>query len=146
MVVEEAGHDLLQPSPLFGDGPMHAASQFVLHFLQLRPHAVPPGGPFDRELAGAGFTADEGEAEEVERLRLAEPAPVAVRCRKAAELDPAGLLRMKRQRKRLEPRGTATARPDTRSLRACPGEGRGSDAFLPDVMWSSTPAERSPLA
>jgi hypothetical protein len=29
MVVEEASHDLFQPSPLFGDGPMHAASQFA---------------------------------------------------------------------------------------------------------------------
>jgi hypothetical protein len=37
-------------------------------------------------------------------------------------------------------------RPDRRSPRACPGEGRGSDAILFCVMCSSTTAERRPLA
>src|SRR5262245_66605186 len=43
------------------------------------------------------------EAEEVEGLRLAEPALLAVRRCKAAKLDQAGLVRMKRQRKLLQP-------------------------------------------
>ena len=46
-----------------------------------------------------GFAADEGEAQEVEGLRFAEPAPLAAFRRKASELDDPGLLRMKRQRK-----------------------------------------------
>ena len=63
--------------------------------------AVAPGFPFDEELAATRLAADEGEAQEVEGLRLAEPAPLAVRRREAAELDQAGLVRMKRQRKLL---------------------------------------------
>jgi hypothetical protein len=46
------------------------------------------------EFARAGLAADEGEAQEVEGLRLAEPAPLAAfRC-KASELDEPGLLGM----------------------------------------------------
>src|SRR4029077_1919941 len=67
------------------------------------PHAVPSGLPLDLEFARAGFAANEGEAQEVEGLRLAEPAPLAALCRKASELDQPGLLRMHRQRKLPQP-------------------------------------------
>src|SRR5262249_3531877 len=69
----------------------------------LRQHAVAPALPFELEFAGVGFAADEGEAQEVEGLRFAEPAPLAAFRRKASELDDPGLLRMKRQRKLPQP-------------------------------------------
>src|SRR5262249_48210118 len=43
------------------------------------------------------------EAQEVEGLRFAKPAPLAALCRKASELDEPGLLRMQRQRKLPQP-------------------------------------------
>src|SRR5271167_1598976 len=46
---------------------------------------------------------DEGEAQEREGLRFAEPASLAVDRREAAELNQAGLVRVKRQRKFPEP-------------------------------------------
>jgi hypothetical protein len=55
----------------------NASSQFLFDGLQLRPHAVTLGFPFDSEFASARLAADEGEAQEVEGLRLAELAPLA---------------------------------------------------------------------
>src|SRR5271166_5152084 len=51
----------------------------------------------------ARFPTDEGEAQERKGLRFAEPASLAVDRRKAAELNQAGLVRVKRQRKFPEP-------------------------------------------
>jgi hypothetical protein len=48
----------------------------------------------DQELAGAGFAADEGEAQEVEGLRFALPTLCAAGRRMAAELEQAGFVRM----------------------------------------------------
>ena len=45
-----------------------------------------------------------GKTQEVEGLRLANPAPHASGRREAAELDQAGLVRMQRQRELLQPR------------------------------------------
>jgi hypothetical protein len=56
-------------------------------------------GAFDLEFALAGFAADEGEAQEVEGLRFAEPAPLAAFRRKSSELDEPGLLGMQCQHK-----------------------------------------------
>src|SRR5260221_13684820 len=92
--VEVAGDDLLQPSSLLGNRLMHAPSQFLFDGLQLCPHAVPPGLPFDLEFAPASFAADKGEAQEGEGLRFSEPAPLAVCRRQASKLDQPGLLRM----------------------------------------------------
>ena len=94
MVIEEAGDDPLQPFPLFGDRPVHTPSQVLLDFLELHPHAVAAGFPLEREAPAARSSADEGEAQEVEGLRLAKPAPISSFRRKAAELDQAGLVRM----------------------------------------------------
>src|SRR5260370_6151625 len=44
-----------------------------------------------------------GEAEEVERLRLAKPCPLPLLRRPAAELDQTGLVRMQGQRKLRQP-------------------------------------------
>lgn len=71
---------------------MHPPSQFLFDGLQPRPHAVTSGLPFDLEFTPAGSAADEGEAQEVEGLRFAESAPLAVFRRRATELDQPGLL------------------------------------------------------
>src|SRR5208337_963648 len=59
--------------------------------------------PVELEGSLARFAADEGEAQERKGLRFAEPASLAVDRRKAAELNQAGLVRVKRQRKFPEP-------------------------------------------
>ena len=104
VVGEVARHDLPQPSPLFGDGLVPASPHLLLHVLKFRSQAVAPGLPLEQEFALARLSADEREPEELERLRFTDPTLLAVRRRKAAELDQAGLLRMERQCKRLKPR------------------------------------------
>src|SRR5271165_647625 len=110
VVVEEAGDHLLEPCALLADRPVHPPPQLRLHFLELRPHAVAPALPLDLELAGAGLAADAGESEEGEGLRFALSALFTVRRRKAA-VDQAGLVRMERQRERLEPRSHRIEEP-----------------------------------
>jgi hypothetical protein len=78
---------------------VHAPPHLLFDHLELRPHAVRSGLPFDLEFTGAGFATNEGEAQEVEGLRFAEPTPLAAFHRKASELDEPGLLGMQRQRK-----------------------------------------------
>src|SRR5215204_1248556 len=103
VVIEVAADNPAQPSPLFRDWLVHAPSHLLLDLLKLRPHAVPSGFPFDLEFPRSGLAADEGEAQEVEGLRLAESLPLAaLRC-KASELDQPCLLRMQRQRKLPQP-------------------------------------------
>ena len=70
---------------------MNASSQFLFDGLQLRSHTVAPGFPFDLEFTSPRLAADEGEAQEVESLRLAEPAPLATFRRTASKLDQPGL-------------------------------------------------------
>src|SRR5215204_4686074 len=94
MVVEVAFDHLHQPFPLRGDALMHALPQGLLDLLELAPHSIPAGLPLDQELAPPRLAADEREAQEVEGLRLAEPASLAVFRRIAPELDQPGLLRM----------------------------------------------------
>src|SRR5262245_49155352 len=103
VIGEEASYDLTKPSPLFGDRLVHTPSQFLLDCPKLRLHAIAPGFPQDEELALIVALTDEGEPKEVEGLRFAEPALCPPVCSKAAELDHAGLVRIKRQRKLFEP-------------------------------------------
>src|SRR5262249_29868741 len=103
MVGEVASDHLLEPSPLLGDWLMHPPSQFVLDPPERCPHTIAPRCPFDKELPTAVALADEGKAEKVEGLRFAEPAMSASFHCKAAKLDQAGLVRIKRQRELLEP-------------------------------------------
>jgi hypothetical protein len=56
VIVEVAGDDLLQPLSLFGNRLMHTPPQFLFDGLQLYPHAIPSGLPFDLEFAPASFT------------------------------------------------------------------------------------------
>jgi hypothetical protein len=43
MIREEAGYDLPQPFPLFGDRLMHSPSHLLLDLLERRPHAIDTG-------------------------------------------------------------------------------------------------------
>ena len=87
VVVEVAADYRAEPFPLRGDRQVHAPSQYGPDLPQLRPHTVRPGLAFDLELTGSGLTANEGEAQKVEGLRLAKPASLAALRRKASELD-----------------------------------------------------------
>ncbi len=94
VVGEEASDNLRQPVPLLGDRLVHPPPQLLLDFLELGPHAVPPGFPLEQKRSPAAATTNEGEPEKIEGLRFAEPAPCAPGRRVAAELDQAGLVRM----------------------------------------------------
>src|ERR1700732_2734233 len=94
MIVEVAVDDVAQPFSLNRDRLVHAPPHLLFDHLELRSHAIRPGFPFDLEFTRAGLTADEGEAQEVEGFRLAEPTPLTALCRKASELDEPGLLGM----------------------------------------------------
>ena len=61
VVGEEASDHLRQPTPLFGDRPVHPPPQLLLDFLELGPHAVPPGFPLEQKVAPTAAAADEGE-------------------------------------------------------------------------------------
>jgi hypothetical protein len=87
VIVEVAADNPLQPPPLLEDWLVHAPSHLLLDLLQLRPHAVGAGFPLDLESSRTSLAADEGEAQEIEGLRLAEPVPLAALCRKTSELD-----------------------------------------------------------
>jgi hypothetical protein len=47
VIIEEAGNDLPQPQPLFGDRPVPASSHFLFDLLEFRRHAVATGLPFE---------------------------------------------------------------------------------------------------
>ena len=94
MVVKVAADDRSQPFPLKGDCLMSSPSQFLLDFLEFCPHAVASGFPMKQEVALERLAADEGEPQEVEGFRFAEPTALASDRRMAAELDQAGLVRV----------------------------------------------------
>src|SRR6185312_4541372 len=94
VIVEVALHHKTQPLSLIRNWQVHTPPQLLFDPLELRPHAVRSGFPSNLESARASFPADEGEAQEVEGLRFAEPTPCAALCRETTELDQPGLLRM----------------------------------------------------
>jgi hypothetical protein len=67
------------------------------NFPELCPHTIASASPFEKEFASSRFTADVGGPQEVEGLRLSEPALCASDCRVAAKLDQLGLLRIEQQ-------------------------------------------------
>src|SRR2546423_14640833 len=91
IIVEVALDDTAQPLSLVGDRVVHAPPHLLFYHLELRPHAVATDLPLNLEFARLGFAADKGEAQEVEGLRLAEPAPLTAFRSKASELDQPGL-------------------------------------------------------
>src|SRR5271166_1842236 len=103
VVVKEASDHLRQPSPLFGDRPVHLPPQLLLDFLELCPHAVLPRFPLEQNCAPAAAAADMGGPQEIEGFRFAKPA-LSAPCRsEAAELDQTGFVRMELQSELLEP-------------------------------------------
>src|SRR5262249_53565028 len=78
MVAEEPSHHLPQPGPDLGDRLVHSPLQRLLDLLELRAQPISAGLPLDEEGAALRLAADEGEAQEVEGLRLAKPAPLAL--------------------------------------------------------------------
>src|SRR6266581_2776666 len=91
VVVEPAGDDLPQPAPLFGYRLMPASPEFLLERTQLGAHPVAPRLPLEQEAAASGAAANMREPQEVEGLRLAQPAPLAIGRGEAAKLDQPGL-------------------------------------------------------
>jgi hypothetical protein len=51
LLFKEAGYDLPQPFPLFGERLMPTPSHFLLDFLEARPHAVATAFSLQREAA-----------------------------------------------------------------------------------------------
>src|ERR1700730_16751863 len=96
-------YDLRQPTPLLGDRLVHSPPKLLLDLAELRPHAIASGFPPKLELALARAPADENKAQELEGFRFSKPRPSASLRRMAAKLDQAGLVRMQRQRKLLQP-------------------------------------------
>ena len=82
---------------------MHSASQRLLDFPELGPHAVAARLPFELEITPQRFAADQHKTQELEGLRFGKPTLLAVLRRKAAELNQAGFVRMKRQRELPQP-------------------------------------------
>src|SRR5689334_12476010 len=82
---------------------MHPLPQHFRDFPKLRSHAIASALPFNLEAAPARFTTYERHPQEIEGFRFAEPAPLAIGRSKATKLNQPGLVRMKRQRKLLQP-------------------------------------------
>ncbi len=103
VVVIPAGDHAPQPSSLFGDRRVPPPPEFLLELMQLGAHPVASRLPPKQEAAAPGASADMREPQEVETLRLAQTTPLAVRRRRAAELDEARLFLMQRERELRHP-------------------------------------------
>lgn len=64
VVCEEPRDHCPQPSALFGDGVVHAATQFLLDLAKLRPHAVAPALALELEGSASRPAANEREPQE----------------------------------------------------------------------------------
>jgi hypothetical protein len=82
IIVEVALDDLSQPFPLNRDRLMPAPPRLLLDGWQLRPHAVAPGFPFEKELAPTRLATDKSEAQEVEGNDVESTYDFALRARK----------------------------------------------------------------
>ena len=87
MIAVVAREDLPKAVCLFGGGLAPAPSQFVLGEPGPRRGAIAPDLPLGQEALLAESGADEGETQQGEGLRLAEPAPRASGRSHAAEFD-----------------------------------------------------------
>jgi hypothetical protein len=104
VVREEARHHSLQPSPLFGNGVVHAVTQLLLHLSKLRSHTVAPSFALELERSAPGLAAYEREPQEGRGLWLAKPFSLSPCRRLTAELQQSGLLPVKLEPELLEPR------------------------------------------
>ena len=111
---------------------VHPPSQFLLDRSERCPRAIAPCCSFDNDLPTAVAFTDEAKAKKVEGLRFAEPAKSSSFCREAAELDPAGLVRIRRQRELLEP--LAHIVPEAPGVRSCSKPTAMSSAYRMRIM------------
>jgi hypothetical protein len=103
MVVEVALHDRLEPRPGPRHRIVHAPTELLLDFLQLRPHALADRLAPYRERPVPVLPAQVRKSQEVERFRLSFPSPFPVRFGIPPELDPARFIRMEFQSKLPQP-------------------------------------------
>ena len=95
MIVEVALYHAPQPFPDFRQRMMHALPELVLHLFQLGKESLSDALAQHEELAVLpSLPTDVGEAQEVERLRLALPMLLPAYCGKTPELDQARFVRM----------------------------------------------------
>src|SRR5215469_742579 len=91
-LVEVALGHAPHPPPLLGYGQVPAPFELIVELAQLAPAPFRDRLPQHPELPGPGLPADVREAQEVERLRLAEPPGLPVPDGEPSELDQPGLL------------------------------------------------------
>ena len=105
VVVVVPAQDAGEPVSLLRDGLMRAPPRLGLDRTQLCSHPLRVGDALDQEASVRRLRADVREAEESERFRLAQAAPLAVASSEPPELDQPRLLRCQLQ---TEPREPAT--------------------------------------
>jgi hypothetical protein len=92
-----AAHHGLQPRADFGNGVVHAPTQFGFHLLQLGLHTLANRLPKHQKPSSLRLPAEVCEAEEAEGFGLAQTGALPVLCRMASELDQPRLLRVQLQ-------------------------------------------------
>src|SRR5262249_52110683 len=92
VVGEVPAHHACEPLPLFGDGQMPASHQLGLDLAQLCLQPLRLGDAFELKAPVAGLPADVREAQERERLRLAEAPLLSSLGGEPSELEQARLL------------------------------------------------------
>ena len=96
-------HHAGQPAALLRNGQMHALHELVFDLFQLRPHPFRDRDPLDPEPPAPGRRADVREAQEIERLRLAQAACPPVPGGVPPELDQPRLVRVQLESELREP-------------------------------------------
>ena len=95
VIVEVALYHTPQPSPDVRQRLMHASPKFILYLFQFGQESLSDTLAQHKELAVLpGLSTDVGEAQKVERLRLALAVLLSTECSKAPELNEARFVRM----------------------------------------------------
>jgi hypothetical protein len=87
VVGEVPSHDACQPLSLHWDGLVPTSLQFGLDLFELRRHSLRAGDAFQHEPSALRLRTDMREAEELERLRLAETTCCSITGGEPSELD-----------------------------------------------------------
>jgi hypothetical protein len=103
VVGEVPSHHACQPAPLCRDGLVPTLPALVFDLGQLGPHPLRDGLTRQPEVSGLGLPADVREAQEVERLGLADASRCAVAGGVAPELDQPRLVGMEFEAELREP-------------------------------------------
>ena len=103
VIVGVPTQDAGQPAALFGNGPIAALEKLAPQGVQLRPRPLRVGDPLELETPPPVLPADVREAQEPERLRLAESPLLTLLGGKPPEPDQPRLLGVQLQRELREP-------------------------------------------